>query len=292
MNLRTLEYLVKVAETRHFSKAANQCCVTQPTLSTQLKKLENHLGVIIFERDNKNVMLTPLGAKLVSQAKQVLLEAKQLKVIAKNSINPLSGKYNLGIIPSIGPYLIPEILKKTKSQLKDLKVYVVEDRVESLLEMLRNGQLDSILLSTPFQNDQNLIKKVIFEEDFFVAMHDSHPLASKDTIKIDDLSSETMLALDHHHCMREQTQEILSSKPLSKEFKASSLATLKHLVAQGHGLTIIPKMVCNDLPNGIIIKPLESNAQSCKREISFVTRQLSVRNEANKAIEQIIESCQ
>ncbi|MEE2769617.1 MAG: LysR substrate-binding domain-containing protein [Pseudomonadota bacterium] len=292
MNLRTLEYLVKVAETRHFSKAANQCCVTQPTLSTQLKKLENHLGVIIFERDNKNVMLTPLGAKLVSQAKQVLLEAKQLKVIAKNSINPLSGKYNLGIIPSIGPYLIPDLLQKTKTQLKDLKVFVVEDRVESLLEMLRNGQLDAILLSTPFPNDANLTKKIIFKEEFFVAMQNEHPLAKKETIKIEDLSAETMLALDDHHCMRTQTQEILSNKPLSKEFKASSLATLKHLVAQGHGLTIIPKMVANDLPNGIVIKPIHVEDEKFSREISLVTRHLCVRSEANKAIENIIQSCQ
>lgn len=292
MNLRTLEYLVKVAETRHFSKAANQCCVTQPTLSTQLKKLENHLGVIIFERDNKNVMLTPLGAKLVSQAKQVLLEAKQLKVIAKNSINPLSGKYNLGIIPSIGPYLIPDLLQKTKSQLKDLKVFVVEDRVESLLDMLRNGQLDAILLSTPFQNDNNLSKKILFNEEFFVAMQEEHPLASKEFIKIDDLSSETMLALDDHHCMRAQTQDILVNKPLSKEFKASSLATLKHLVAQGHGLTIIPKMVCNDLPSGIIVKPIQTNDETFSREVSLVTRQLCVRSEANNAIEDIIKSCQ
>ena len=292
MNLRTLEYLVKVAETRHFSKAANQCCVTQPTLSTQLKKLENHLGVIIFERDNKNVMLTPLGAKLVSQAKQVLLEAKQLKVIAKNSINPLSGKYNLGIIPSIGPYLIPDLLQKTKAQLKDLKVFVVEDRVESLIEMLRNGQLDAILLSTPFPNDANLTKKIIFKEEFFVAMQNEHPLAKKETIKIEDLSAETMLALDDHHCMRTQTQEILSNKPLSKEFKASSLATLKHLVAQGHGLTIIPKMVANDLPNGIVIKPIHVENEKFSREISLVTRHLCVRSEANKAIENIIQSCQ
>ena len=292
MNLRTLEYLVKVAETRHFSKAANQCCVTQPTLSTQLKKLENHLGVIIFERDNKNVMLTPLGAKLVSQAKQVLLEAKQLKVIAKNSINPLSGKYNLGIIPSIGPYLIPDLLQKTKSQLKDLKVFVVEDRVESLIDMLRNGQLDAILLSTPFSNDHNLSKKVVFEEEFFIAMPEGHSLAKHDVIKIEDLASETMLSLDEHHCMRAQTQDILVSKPLSKEFKASSLATLKHLVAQGHGLTILPKMVCSDIPQGIVIKPIQSNGETFKREISLVTRNLSVRSEANKAIESIIETCQ
>lgn len=292
MNLRTLEYLVKVAETRHFSKAANQCCVTQPTLSTQLKKLENHLGVIIFERDNKNVMLTPLGAKLVNQAKQVLLEAKQLKVIAKNSINPLSGKYNLGIIPSIGPYLIPHLLQKTKAKLKDLKVYVVEDRVESLLDMLRNGQLDAVLLSTPFGNDNNLSKKILFNEEFFVAMQENHALASKEFIKIEDLSSETMLALDDHHCMRAQTQDILVNKPLSKEFKASSLATLKHLVAQGHGLTIIPKMVCNDLPSGIIVKPIQTTEDTFGREVSLVTRQLSVRSEANNAIVDIIKSCQ
>ena len=248
MNLRTLEYLVKVAETRHFSKAADQCCVTQPTLSTQLKKLENHLGVIIFERDNKNVMLTPLGAKLVSQAKQVLLEAKQLKVIAKNSINPLSGKYNLaGIIPSIGPYLIPELLQKTKQTLKDLRIFVVEDRVESLLDMLRNGHLDAILLSTPFGSEHNLNKIHLFDEPFLVAMPSEHSLSKKEIINIEDLYSKTMLALDDHHCMRAQTQTILANKPLSKEFKASSLATLKHLVAQEHGLTIIPEMVAKRL---------------------------------------------
>tara|TARA_X000000950_G_C13768318_1_gene599858 strand:- start:70 stop:939 length:870 start_codon:yes stop_codon:yes gene_type:complete len=289
MNLRTLEYLVKVAETRHFSKAADQCCVTQPTLSTQLKKLENHLGVIIFERDNKNVMLTPLGAKLVSQAKQVLLEAKQLKVIAKNSINPLSGKYNLGIIPSIGPYLIPELLQKTKQTLKDLRIFVVEDRVESLLDMLRNGHLDAILLSTPFGSEHNLNKMHLFDEPFLVAMPSEHSLSKKEIINIEDLHSETMLALDDHHCMRAQTQSILANKPLSKEFKASSLATLKHLVAQEHGLTIIPEMVAKDLPSGIIVKPI---AGMHKREVALITRQLCVRSEANQAIVDIIKSCQ
>lgn len=292
MNLRTLEYLVKVAETRHFSKAANQCCVTQPTLSTQLKKLENHLGVIIFERDNKNVMLTPLGAKLVNQAKQVLLEAKQLKVIAKNSVNPLSGKYNLGIIPSIGPYMIPDLLQKTKKTLSDLKVYVVEDHVDSLLEMLRTGQLDAVLLSPPVDNDHNLSVNKLFREEFYLALASDHKLAEKEFIKISDLASETVLSLDDNHCLRQQTKEIIQNKPLSKEFKASSLATLKHLVAQGHGLTILPKMACNDLPNGIIIKPIQSDQDPYSRDISIATRQLCVRNSANEAIAKLIQDCQ
>ena len=158
--------------------------------------------------------------------------------------------------------------------------------------MLRNGQLDAILLSTPFLNDSNLTKKIVFKEEFFVAMPENHQLANNETIKIEDLASETMLALDNHHCMRGQTQDILASKPLSKEFKASSLATLKHLVAQGHGLTIIPSMVCNDMPKGIVTKPIQTNGDTFMREISLVTRNLSVRSEANKAIENIIETCQ
>lgn len=292
MNLRTLEYLVKVAETRHFSKAADQCCVTQPTLSTQLKKLESHLGVIIFERDNKNVMLTPLGSKLVNQAKQVLLEAKQLKVIANNAANPLSGKYSIGVIPSISPYLIPKFLNKVKSSLKDLKVFVIEDNVESLLEMLRIGKLDAVVMSPPIKQGQQFDLKHLFDEELYCVVPDKHRFVTRDALSVSDLFGETILSLDEKHCLRNQTQEILGQKILSQDFNASSPVTLKHLIAQGHGISLLPKMACQDLPDGLKVIPIQKDNESPKREIVIATRPLCVRQQANQSITDVIKDCQ
>lgn len=292
MNLRTLEYLVKVAETRHFSKAADMCCVTQPTLSTQLKKLESHLGVIIFERDNKNVMLTPLGSKLVNQAKQVLLEAKQLKIIANNAANPLSGKYSVGVIPSISPYLIPKFLNKVKSSLKDLKIFVIEDAVDDLLEMLRTGKLDAVVMSPPVKNGHLFELNHLFDEELYCVVPENHRYANKDFVSINDLHGETILSLDEKHCLRSQTQEILGQKILSQDFNASSPVTLKHLIAQGHGISLLPKMACQDLPSGLKVIRVEKDNTNPVREIMIATRPLCVRQQANHSIADVIKACQ
>ncbi|MAJ81982.1 MAG: DNA-binding transcriptional regulator OxyR [Legionellales bacterium] len=287
MNLRILEYLVTVAELGHFTKAAKKCYVSQPTLSTQLKKLEDQLGVIIFERDNKNVMLTRTGAKIVHQAKQVLLEAKELTVIAKNSSNPLSGKFKIGIIPTIGPYIIPTIIKEVKEQLSDIKLIVVEDDAANLTSQLKNGELDAVIVSSPISSMKGVHFEVISEEKLFVALHADHELASEGKLKQIDLIKETILTLDESHCLRELIVNIFSEDQISKDFKANNLTTLMHLVAQNQGITIIPKMAIEDCPPNVRVIPLDH--VNASRQIKIGSRTLNARMDALKSISSLLE---
>lgn len=278
MNLRILEYLVTVAQERHFSRAAKKCYVSQPTLSTQLKKLEDTLGVVIFERDNKNVMLTRTGAKIVEQAKQVLLEAKELSMIAKNSVNPLSGKFKLGIIPTIGAYVIPSVLKKAKSYFPDMKLILVEDIYENLTKNLSSGELDAIVISGPVIEHKGISFKDVSSEELFVCINKDNKLASKKILTPRDLANETILTLDETHCLRKIILQLFSNDSLANDFKANSLITLIHLVAQNQGVTILPKMALIDCPENVVNIPLSSKYN--KRDIIIGTRNLSSRVEA------------
>ena len=278
MNLRILEYLITVAELGHFTKAAKKCYVSQPTLSTQLKKLEDQLGVVIFERDNKNVMLTQAGIKIVNQAKQVLLEAKELTMIAKNSANPLSGKFKLGIIPTIGPYIIPDVLKLVKKELSNIKLIIVEDVVENLVQDLRSGELDAVVVSSPTRCIKGIDFKTIKDEALYVAVNEDHALAQKKKITPSELLKEQLISLDESHCLRKIMTNIFDESHISKDFKASNLTTLIHLVAQNQGITILPKMALVDCPKTIKTIPLDCDDNV--RTIKIGARSLNSRIDA------------
>lgn len=243
MNLRDLQYLVAVADTQHFGKAADQCFVSQPTLSMQIKKLEQELGITAFERTNKQVLLTPAGEALAAQARIVLEEANTLREIAKQSQNPLSGTIKLGVIPTLGPYLLPHAVAKLRRQLPEIEFMFIERQTEQLLEQLKKGHLDAIILALPVDAHGLTVRK-LFSEFFMAAVPSDHPLAQRKRIKLEDLQQETLLLLEEGHCLRDQALAVCQKfdGPQAGSFAATSLETLRNMVAMGSGITLLPSL--------------------------------------------------
>ncbi|WP_040953697.1 LysR substrate-binding domain-containing protein, partial [Coxiella burnetii] len=203
MNIRDLKYLLAVADSAHFGKAAEKCFVSQPTLSAQLKKLEEELGVRLFERNNKRVLITPIGQIIAAQVRVILQEVEKLKVLAQNAQDPFAGVFHLGIIPTLGPYLLPIILEIFKKRLPKLNLVVYENKTENILHELQQGRLDAVILALPV-SAPNLVVQELFCEPFYVALPKHHPLAKKKSVTLADLEKETLLLLEEGHCLREQ----------------------------------------------------------------------------------------
>lgn len=244
MNIRDLKYLIAVVESEHFGQAAEQCCVSQPTLSMQLKKLEDELGVQLFERTNKCVMTTPIGKQLAEQAKRILGEINTLKNMASNAKDPLCGDFHLGIIPTMGPYVLPGLLANLKKHLPKLNLIVYENKTENILKELHSGLLDAVILALPVEKE-GLVCHELFREAFVLALPKNHDLAKKSKVHLDDIKHEELLLLEDGHCLREQVMDAchMMSSQEKTGFKATSLETLKHLVASGLGVTLLPEMM-------------------------------------------------
>ncbi len=275
MNLRDLQYLVAIAEHRHFGKAAQICFVSQPTLSAQIKKLEDELGVQLLERNNKQVLITPLGEALIAQAKVVLQETNKLRDIAKFSRDPFSGQFKLGIIPTIGPYLLPHILPLFRQQLPKLELRLYEDKTAHIIEQLQQGKLDAIILALPI-NQPGMAHCQLFNESFVIALPKNHPLVSKNNIKLKDLAEENLLLLEEGHCLADQALEICHSIKLhtNTDYRATSLEMLRQMVATGTGLTLLPALASHANP---LIKIKSFVAPIPCRTIGLVWRQQSAR---------------
>lgn len=250
MNLRDLRYLITVAQLRHFGKAADACFVSQPTLSTQLKKLEEELDVILFERTNKQVILTEQGASIVEAAKRVLQEATHLKELAKQFSDPLSGRFHLGLIPTIAPYLLPTIVPGLKKVLPNCEFYFYEEKTESCLRRLKNGELDAAILALPVDVPGLEIKE-LFREPFLLATAPNHPFVKKSKFKYDDLHEQTFLLLEEGHCLREQVLAVCNAvrDQENQGYRATSLETLRAMVAANMGITLMPKMAIEHQPS-------------------------------------------
>ncbi len=276
MNIRDFKYLIALAETEHFGQAATRCHVSQPTLSMQIKKLEDELGVQFFERTNKSVMITPIGKALAEQARQILGEINTLKQIANNAKDPFSGEFRLGIIPTMGPYLLPKLLPIIKKHLPKINIIVYENKSQLILSELRSGLLDAIILALPIKED-GLTAQELFEEPFLLALPKQHPLAKKTNIQLKDIENEELLLLEEGHCLRDQALEVcgmLGSKDRSG-FKATSLETLRHLVASGAGMTLLPEMAIQKSNTNIALKPFSKPVPT--RKVGMVWRQNSAR---------------
>ena len=187
MNIRDLQYLVAVAKHRHFGKAADACFISQPTLSAQLKKLEDELGATLFERNNKQILITPIGEQLVAQAQIILREVGTLKELAKQTQNPLSGQFRLGIIPTLGPYLLPHVLPLIKKKMPELNIILHEDKTARILDELRQGKLDAIILAIPVPSEGLIVKK-LFREPFLAALPVHHPLTNRKEVRVKEIS--------------------------------------------------------------------------------------------------------
>ncbi|OGT42684.1 MAG: DNA-binding transcriptional regulator OxyR [Gammaproteobacteria bacterium RIFCSPHIGHO2_12_FULL_40_19] len=245
MNIRDLQYLVALADYRHFGKAADSCFVSQPALSMQIKKLEKHLGIQLLERTNKSVMLTPTGAILAERARLILNQVNELREIAKSAKDPFSGELTIGIIPTLAPYLLPHIIPKLSAAFPKLEIYLIEEQTAFLIEKLKQGKLDTAILALPISESVFTISP-LFEEEFMLALAPTHALAKRKTIKQSDLQNTNLVLLEEGHCLREQALAIchMVNAQENKNFRATSLETLRHMIAAGVGSTLIPLLAC------------------------------------------------
>ena len=249
MTLTELRYIVAVARERHFGRAAEACFVSQPTLSVAIKKLEEELDCKIFERGGSEVSVTPIGEEIVRQAQQVIEQAQGIKEIAKRGKDPLSGPLRLGVIYTIGPYLLPDLVKQAIELTPQMPLVLQENFTAKLLDMLRTGELDAAIMAEPFP-DTGLAVAPLYDEPFLVAVPKNHPLARRTSIPAEELKRETMLLLGTGHCFRDHVLEVCpeyarfssDAEGIRKSFEGSSLETIKYMVSSGMGVTVVPQL--------------------------------------------------
>jgi len=290
MNLRDLKYFVALADTRHFGKAAERSFVSQPTLSAQIKKLESYLGVQLIERQPRKVALTEIGAKILPLARRVLQESEEIVALARNEHDPLSGKLKVGLIPTIGPYLLPLVARKLRKQLPRLKLMLYEYQTQPLLEKLRACDIDLGILALPVPLD-GLESRELFDENFTLAVPANSPLAKKSSVRIDDLSGETLLLLEDGHCLRDQALDVCSRVDVkeSDDYRATSLETLRQMVAAGLGITLLPELATRGpfgSGQGLAVKSFVRPVPS--RRVGAVWRRSTARTDAIKAVGEVI----
>jgi LysR family hydrogen peroxide-inducible transcriptional activator len=285
MNLRDIKYILAVAETRHFGKAAERCFVSQPTLSGQIKKLEDQLGVVIFERTNRSVEVTPIGTEILNHARLLVEQADAIEQVARAHQDPLAGPLRVGAIPTLSPYLMPLVLVPLKRRCPQLKLVLFEETTDALLRRLDQHELDAALLATPTSNP-DLTSIPLFDEPFWLAHPRKHPLYDKDDITQDDLESIDLLLLSEGHCLSHQVMEVckLADRPRTGEMadlRAASLETLLQLVGAGFGCTLVPALAIRGAwmtDSGIIARRLD--LPDAKRRISLVFRRTFPRRAA------------
>src|SRR5512139_1555593 len=249
MTLTELKYIVAVAREKHFGRAAEACYVSQPTLSVAVKKIEEELDVKLFERSANEVTVTPLGEEIVRQAQAVLEQAANIKEIAKRGKDPLSGPLRLGVIYTIGPYLLPDLVRQMITHTPQMPLMLQENFTVKLLEMLRTGEIDCAILAEPFP-DAGLAIAPLYDEPFMAALPSHHPLAIHKSVTSGELKSETMLLLGTGHCFRDHVLEVCpefarfssDAEGIRKSFEGSSLETIKYMVASGMGVTVVPQL--------------------------------------------------
>ncbi len=312
MTLTELKYILAVAREKHFGKAAEACFVSQPTLSVAVKKLEEELDVKLFERNANEVTVTPLGEDIVRQAQAVLEQAAQIKEIAKRGKDPLTGPLRLGVIYTIGPYLLPDLVLQMISQVPQMPLILQENFTVKLLDMLRTGEIDCAILAEPFP-DVGLAMAPLYEEPFYAAVPSQHPLAKRDNVTADLLKKETMLLLGTGHCFRDHVLEVCpefarfasNAEGIQRSFEGSSLETIKHMVAAGMGMTLVPRMsisqdalnsksrkqVKNATTPGAFVKYLPFAGEPPSRRVVLVWRRSFTRYEAIAALRNAIYAC-
>jgi LysR family transcriptional regulator, hydrogen peroxide-inducible genes activator len=299
MTLTELKYIVAVARQKHFGHAAEACFVAQPTLSVAIKKLEDELGVIIFERGGTEVSMTPLGAQIVAQAERVLEQTAAIKEIAKQNKDPLAGPFRLGIIYTIGPYLLPTLVKTMIQRVPQMPLVLQENFTVKLLELLRQGELDAAIIALPIP-DQGLMLQPLYDEPFVLALPRDHAWAERDSVSAQELKSETMLLLGNGHCFRDQVLEVCpemarfatASDGIARTFEGSSLETIRHMVASGIGITVLPIASVPDLhAKDGLLRYLPFSEPTPDRRVVIAWRKSFTRQAAIEAIRQAVLSC-
>lgn len=281
MNLRDLKYLVALADQKHFGRAAVACFVSQPTLSTQIKKLEEELGVSLVERAPRRVMLTPAGRDAAERARRIVADVDEMKEAARRSQNPEAGTVRLGMFPTLGPYLLPHVVSRIRERFPELELLLIEEKTEVILRQLREGKIDVGVLALPLHDDQ-LHLEFLFEEPFVLAMPDGHPLAGSRALAIQDLADESLLLLEDGHCLRDQALDVchLAGASEMTGFRATSLETLRQMVVANVGITLLPLLAVQPpvAPSqDLRLLPFQPPAPS--RRIAMVWRRSSAMSE-------------
>jgi LysR family hydrogen peroxide-inducible transcriptional activator len=277
MNLRDLSYLVALAEHRHFGRAAEASFVSQPTLSTQIRKLEDELGVALVERTPRKVLLTETGREIARRARGVLSQVDEIKSIAQRTRDPESGTIRLGIFPTLGPYLLPHVIPHLRQRFPRLELLLREEKTEQILSMLREGTLDAGILALPM-HDESLHVEFLFEEPFVLAVPDNHPLAGRQCLKMEDLSDQNLLLLEDGHCLRDQALEVchLAGAGEKTGFRATSLETLRQMVSANVGITLMPILAVKPpVAQSGNVRLIEFESPAPSRRIAMVWRKSS-----------------
>lgn len=288
MTLTELRYLDAVARERHFGRAAQACFVSQPTLSAGIAKLERQLGVQVFERDRRGVRLTPVGERLASQARRVIEEAGLFEQLAAGNTDPLAGVLKIGVIYSVGPYLLPRLVPVLHRLAPHMPLVLEENYTAQLAQKLAMGELDVIIIAMPF-SAPNTVTQSVYEEDFVVAMPNGHRLARQRSVTAAALSQENLILLGSGHCFREQVlQACPDCGPVHRAdvLEGSSLETICQMVASGMGLTVLPRSsAAHHAGNRLLtIRPLQ--APSSQRHVALAWRKSFPRPEAVEALRQ------
>ena len=291
MNLRELEYLVAVDEERHFNRAAERCFVSQPTLSGQLKKLEEELGVMLIERNTRYVSMTDVGTAVAQQARKILKEVKAIKEITQSFDDPMAGEIKVGLIPTLAPYLLPEIIPELKQNFPRLTLWLHEYLTAVLLEKLKNADLDLLILALPVDSDE-FSEIDLFQEAFWLVVPSHETLSKKNTIQLMDLNEQEMLLLEEGHCLRGQALDVCFSAGATENnsFRATSLETLRHMVSEGIGMTLLPELAVpkkRTTSDAITYIPFSEPKPS--RRIGMLYRQGSYREETYRKMAQVIK---
>ncbi len=290
IKLKDLRYLVAVADERHFGRAAHKCFVSQPTLSAQLKKLEQYLGVQLIERAPQHIRLTEAGEQIVARARRILEDSDAVVTLARAHRDPLAGVLRIALLPTIGPYLLPRVSQLVRKALPRLELRLYEYQTAPMLEKLQLGEIDMGVLALPVDTE-GLDCRELYAEPFIVAVPDHHRLAKRDTVRVEDLQGEPLLLLEDGHCLRDQALEVCSRiGPNEKQdFRATSLETLRQMVATGAGVTLLPELATRGAyghAKGVANRPFARPAPV--RRVGAVWRRSSARLQAIEALCKVI----
>ncbi|ABR73769.1 DNA-binding transcriptional regulator OxyR [Actinobacillus succinogenes] len=298
MNIRDLEYLVSLAEFKHFRRAADACNVSQPTLSGQIRKLEDELGITLLERTSRKVLFTQSGLLLVAQAKQVLREVKLLKEMASNQGKDMTGPLHVGVIPTVGPYLLPYIMPVLKESFPELELFLYEAQTNQLVDQLETGRLDCAIVAMVVETEP-FIQVPLFNEKMLIAVSEAHPWAKEKNIPLDYLKGTEVLMLDDGHCLREQALGYCFAAGASENshFQATSLEMLRNMIAANAGVTLMPELAVLNEGQRRGVKYIPCINPEPQRTIALIYRPGSplraryerVANAVKKAVRPILE---
>jgi len=299
MTLSEFRYIVAVAKELHFGRAAEKCFVSQPTLSVAVKKIEEELGIILFERHQHEISITPIGKEIIKQAELILNETNILKEIAQQNKNELKGDLKLGIIYTIGPYLLPRLIPVVTQKVSEVALIIEEDFTHNLSAKLKAGDIDIAILSSPF-NESGITTELLYKEPFLVALPSGHPLTKKKKLKASDLLNDTMLLLKAGNCFRDQIIKLCPScinllgenKKIQKTLESSSIETIRQMVAAGVGITILPSLSVEDptrLNSMLEYRPFSNPVPY--RDIIIAYRKSFPRMKAVELIKESIANC-